>query len=82
MNFLADTIVVWTTQPTGALQAGILDYVAEMAAQGLTDNAPFGETLPDGKYKVTRKWTSVQAADSWVTFVTTLGPVSAEVVLL
>lgn len=82
MNFLADTIVVWTTRPTGTVETEINDYVAEMTAQGLTDGVPHFLSLPDGKLQVNRSWTTVQAADAWVTFITALGPESAEVVLL
>lgn len=82
MNFLADTIVVWTTPPTGTTLQEALQYATEMAAQGLTDNVPIANTLPDGKQQVLRKWTTVEAADTWVTFITTLQPESAEIILL
>lgn len=82
MDFLADTIVVWTTPPTGTVKTEVMDYAVEMATQGLTDNVPIVQNLSDGKQQVTRKWTTVQAADTWLTFVTTFQPESAEVVLL
>lgn len=82
MDFLADTIVVWSGPPSEAVRTEIDAYAADMTDQGLTDGVPAPLFLPDGKLQVTRKWTTVQAADTWVTFVTTLQPVSAEIVLL
>lgn len=83
MVFTAKTVTVWNPpQPDDALRALANERAELLATQGLTDGIPFQYNLLSGQVEVTRKWTTVDAADEWVTFITTYGPQSVEVILL
>lgn len=82
MDFAAKTVTLRNAllQPNEVQE--IYAYAATLTQQGLTDGSVYNSVLPDGDVSWTRNWTTVQAADEWITFITSYAPHSAEVVLL
>ena len=76
-----ETMVTWNNgTPTTADSTAITEYVATLVANGDTDGVAtrtFGPT----QYTVVRHWVDTNAADAWITYITSYNPASAEIIL-
>lgn len=82
MDFAAKTITLRETWASPDIVAQIDGRASVLTEQGLTDGIKHFNMLPNGEQEYIRFWTTVEAADEWISFVTTYGPHSATVIEL
>jgi len=76
-----ETQVVWANNfLTEEQKTAINGYVAQMVSQGATDGVATIVNVDESSFKVTRHWTTVNDATSWITFIAGYNPISAEII--
>ena len=68
--------------PTEEQQTEAKNKAAEMATEGKTDDVYIVIKNPEipNQYTVERTWTDTAAANEWISYIQTFGPISAEIV--
>ena len=74
------TQVVWAPNtPTQEQIDAQKTYVDTLVAQGATDGTYQSTDVPQGRM-ITRHWTTVNDATTWITYIADFGPISAEII--
>jgi len=81
---MAMTRIVWNPLPSEEILQQIRTKAARWAADGKTDGQMLTDPLPPPTtvpYSVVREWTTVQDAQDWITYTTSLAtPAEYEVI--
>lgn len=75
-----ETQVLWAPGTPGAANVEVINaFVENLKNQGATDGTYTNTDTPEGRM-ITRHWTTVNDATTWITYIADYNPISATII--